>query len=221
MCSSLDVPLTHTTSSEVIASHLNKTGGKHNKLLVFATYTSVKKIETAAREVQKPFSLVVLDEAHFTAGKGDDSGRALSEEYIRADRRLFLTATPRLLGRGKADGGNANAGGDNELVTMRSMDDEALFGPIVYSLKRSEAIQHGITVPVKLTVVEKRNGAHPETLELIAHAQENMNTDESASLEYAFKALIVQDFVERHNLKKIISFSRTNERSRLLHGALS
>mmetsp|Transcript_57827 Transcript_57827/g.113831 ORF Transcript_57827/g.113831 Transcript_57827/m.113831 type:complete len:261 (+) Transcript_57827:123-905(+) len=79
VCSSLDVPLTHTTSPEVIAGHLNKTGGKHNKLLVFATYASVKNLEVAAREVQNPFSLVVLDEAHFTAGKGDDSGRALHE----------------------------------------------------------------------------------------------------------------------------------------------
>jgi len=79
VCSFLDEPLTHTTFPELIASHLNKTGGKQNKLLVFATYASVKKNEIAVKEVQYPFSLVVLDEAHFTAGKGDDSGRALHE----------------------------------------------------------------------------------------------------------------------------------------------
>jgi len=36
---------------------------------------------------------------------------------------------------------------------MRSMDDERLFGPIVYRLKCADAVRLGLTVPVKLAVV--------------------------------------------------------------------
>ena len=46
----------------------------------------------------------------------------LRDGFIRASRRLFLTATPRLIG--------AARDADGELVPAGSMDDEALFGRV-------------------------------------------------------------------------------------------
>jgi len=207
VCSSLSLDLQYTTDPSVITGHLTQTG--ENKLLVFSTYASVSAIEIATRGQDISFSLVVLDEAHFTAGQGEDRGRALQNECVLASRRLFLTATPRLLGKTK----RSTREGEDGLTTLRSMDNELLFGPTVYSLKRSEAIAFGITVPVKLTTVHIRRGG--------GHLLAPLSSLDSEAREVAFKALAIQEFATRHNLKKIISFSRTNARSRHLHQAVS
>lgn len=77
------------------------------------------------------FDLIICDEAHRTTGVtlvgSDESAfvKVHDPEYLRAAKRLYMTATPRIYDdNSKAKAGQANA-------VLASMDDEAVFGPEV------------------------------------------------------------------------------------------
>jgi len=205
VCSSLDAPLKMSTDPTTIGEHLNQEGA--NKLLVFSTYASAGRIEEALLMTpSNPFSLMVCDEAHVTAGLGDHSGTVLHNTRIPALRRLFTTATPRLLGKANPSSANDEDG----LTTLRSMDDEALYGPTVFKYTPSEAVAAGVTVPVKIVVVEKQEAKSNVLAKL-----------EPTVAEIGFRALALQDFAIRFERKKIIVFNGRNSRAEQLHLAAS
>ena len=80
------------------------------------------------------FDLAVVDEAHRCAGAATSSYKTiLRKDAIRAKRRLFFTATPVLFSM------HDQSRAANRNVRIASMDDHALFGPVVYRLSFSEA----------------------------------------------------------------------------------
>src|SRR5690349_21773286 len=65
----------------------------------------------------------------------------------RAKRRLFFTATPTLFApRDKQRARNVN-------VTLASMDDAELFGPVVYHLSFADAVEQGLLCPYQVAVI--------------------------------------------------------------------
>lgn len=95
-------------------------------VIAVTTYASLSVIAQISSGAA-PWDLVVIDEAHRSAGA---EGRAWSvvhdDTAIPARRRLSLTATPRIYRNGDTD--------------VISMDDTAVFGPPVHRLSFSEAI---------------------------------------------------------------------------------
>ncbi|MEH0415855.1 DEAD/DEAH box helicase family protein [Streptomyces scabiei] len=68
-------------------------------LTVICTYDSLDKIEQTQRTgyAVPPFDLAVMDEAHRIAGRADKKWAIVNDaQRIRADRRLYMTATPRI-----------------------------------------------------------------------------------------------------------------------------
>ncbi|WP_246890369.1 DEAD/DEAH box helicase family protein [Streptomyces scabiei] len=66
-------------------------------LTVICTYDSLDKIEQTQRTgyAVPPFDLAVMDEAHRIAGRADKKWAIVNDaQRIRADRRLYMTATP-------------------------------------------------------------------------------------------------------------------------------
>ena len=97
--------------------------------VVFATYQSIDVVAEAQRLGVGGFDLVICDEAHRTTGvtlAGQDESHFVKVhdgDYLKADRRLYMTATPRVFGdavRKKAT--------DAEAV-LADMGDETVFGP--------------------------------------------------------------------------------------------
>ena len=137
-----------TTDPAEIAVFLKSKG----PYVVFGTYTSSARIATAQKKAGVPaFDLVVADEAHRIAGavgKADKEERAqrvvLDEKGIRAERRLFATATPRVYGGDKKK--------DGEEIVLESMDDPTRFGEEVYKLTFQQAVDLKRLVPYKLLV---------------------------------------------------------------------
>ncbi|MGN5376937.1 DEAD/DEAH box helicase family protein [Streptomyces lasalocidi] len=67
-------------------------------LTVICTYDSLDKIENTqhTRYEVPPFDLAVMDEAHRIAGRTDKKWAVINDAtLIRAERRLYMTATPR------------------------------------------------------------------------------------------------------------------------------
>lgn len=73
-----------------------------NLLVVFSTYQSIAVIAEAQKTFQRPFDLIICDEAHRTTGvtlkDAEDSAfvKVHDNAFIQAKKRLYMTATPRL-----------------------------------------------------------------------------------------------------------------------------
>lgn len=132
------------------------------RVTVFATYASLGlgTLERAHRAGLEAWDLVVVDEAHRTSGTAGKPWAAVHDQQrVSAVRRLYMTATPRLwepdgdwAGGSGSDGGNGASAPEGRLVA--SMDDEAVFGPVVYELSLSEAIERGLVAPYRVICVD-------------------------------------------------------------------
>ncbi|MEW1926802.1 Helicase associated domain protein [Streptomyces sp. NPDC088360] len=139
-----DIPL--TTDPAELAALTTQSG----PLTAYATYASLPVVITAHRDHHQPaWDLVVVDEAHRTAGRLGKAWAAVHhDDQLPATRRLYLTATPRIWD----DTTNAKATGDGEGEEAASMDDEALFGPVAYRLSLSDAIDLGLLADYQILV---------------------------------------------------------------------
>ncbi|MCZ7430163.1 DEAD/DEAH box helicase [Streptomyces sp. WMMC1477] len=93
------------------------------------------------------FDLLVVDEAHRTSGDlGKSWAAALDQQRVPTARRLFMTATPRLWEAPPA------SGGEGRLVA--SMDNEALYGPMLFELELMESVERGLLARWEIDVLE-------------------------------------------------------------------
>ena len=121
-----DAPFPVTSEVEEIAKFLKQPKPK----VVFCTYQSSDLIAQAQLDDSVPtFDMALADEAHRCAGKADAGfATILDSEKIRADKRLFTTATPRYFGKTVKDAAKAID------LAVVGMDDEAVFGPVIHKL---------------------------------------------------------------------------------------
>lgn len=146
------VGVTVTTSAEELRERL-RAPTRHDTLrLVVTTYQSTPTIARAVKGVVKKtmFDYLIADEAHHVAGQSPTSkkGRAfqtvLDDTQIRAARRLFLTATPRVVTPPRRDGEEEHDleyYGVESKKDVFSMDDEEVFGPVFYEMTLAQAIE--------------------------------------------------------------------------------
>lgn len=121
--------------------------------LFFSTYQSINVVHDFQQKTGVPFDLVICDEAHRTTGvtlAGEDDSnfvRVHDNEYINAEKRLYMTATPRIY----ADGSKQKAKDNSALLC--SMDDESIYGPEFYRLSFSDAVSQGLLSDYKVIVL--------------------------------------------------------------------
>lgn len=139
-------------------------------VVVFSTYQSIDVIHQAQEMGLPEFDLVVCDEAHRTTGsalpgvsKKDASAfmKVHYDENVRAKKRLYMTATPRIYGE------TAKRKGAEDDFTIASMDDESLYGPVAYQIKFGEAVEKKLLTDYKVVVLaveeDALRGRMPET----------------------------------------------------------
>ncbi|GHG83540.1 DEAD/DEAH box helicase [Streptomyces griseocarneus] len=152
----------HSTNSPgFLASWL----ARNEQATVFVTLDSLPKIEQAqhTRHPAPVFDLLVVDEAHRTAGSWDKEWTALHDnQRIPADRRLYLTATPyewepprlteppttRPVLRRTA----ATAPEWDAPALIASMTDTKTFGPRLHTFSHADAIEAGVLADYQLVV---------------------------------------------------------------------
>lgn len=128
-----------TTDKKEVREFLRGNGRR----VVFSTYHSSEVIQGAQAVKDSPrFDLLIADEAHRCAGgSGGPFQIVLGERKIKADRRLFMTATPRWASKFHKQ---------TELV---GMDNPALFGEELHRLHYTDAVDRGLVVPFKVICV--------------------------------------------------------------------
>ncbi len=129
-----DAPIPVLNQPSEIAQFLEGDGDK----VVFSTYQSSPLIEEVhKRKKIDPFDLVVADEAHRCAssGKMDSTFTTiLDEKKIKAKKRLFTTATPRMHSL------RVRKAAEDRGVEIFGMDDTNVFGEVFHTLSFGEAI---------------------------------------------------------------------------------
>ena len=104
--------------------------------VIFSTYHS---IEVVMRSVDDTFDLILCDEAHRTAGIGSNSKESFltmvhHECNIKAKRRLYMTATPRIYTDSIKNKAQQK---EKEII---SMDDESVYGEVFHNLSFHDAV---------------------------------------------------------------------------------
>ena len=138
-----DIPLTTDPAELTVLTTTPRPG----PVTVYATYASLPAVIAAHRDYRLPaWDLVVVDEAHRTAGRLGKAWAAVHhDDQVPAARRLYLTATPRIWNPEDAPDGDGTE-------TVASMDDETLFGPVAYHLNLSDAIDLGLLADYQILV---------------------------------------------------------------------
>ena len=200
--SDLEYPV--TTNPDDIATFLRHRG----RQVVFSTYQSSPQIAEAQTLGRVPgFDLVIADEAHRCAGKVSSAyGTVLDDEAIRAKKRLFMTATPRTYTA------RVQKKADDEGIEVASMDDEAVFGPVVHQLNFGEAIEKGLLTDYQVVVVGVNEDRVKQMVDQrrIIKTDKDIQTDAKTLAKHVALAKAIRDY----GLRRTITFhSRINTAS--------
>ncbi len=148
-----DLSFPATTDASKLADRFFRFHEKRDMTVIFSTYQSIQVISEAQKLGVPEFDIIICDEAHRTTGvtanQEDDSNfvNVHKQDFIKAKKRLYMTATPRLyadMAKAKAEAAGA---------TLWSMDDEALYGSEFYRLGFGEAVQYGLLSDYKVMVL--------------------------------------------------------------------
>jgi predicted helicase len=163
---------------------------KAGMLVVFSTYQSIDVISRAQKEFKEDFDLIICDEAHRTTGvtlKDDEDSafvRVHDNDFIRAKKRLYMTATPRLYNE------NSKERAKQAEAYLCSMDDEAIYGPEFYRIGFGAAVDKKLLSDYKVLVLTMNEGQIPEALQnAIANKESEINTDDASKLIGCINAL--------------------------------
>ncbi|MCT9105309.1 DEAD/DEAH box helicase [Streptomyces mirabilis] len=176
--------------------------------LLISTYHSVGRIaEAYTLHALPPLDLVVLDEAHHTAGRaGKAYSAVLDNARIPAVFRLSLTATSRI---------HEGSDGTTDIV---SMDDEELYGKRVYELSFGSAIQRKLLADYEVAIVlVSDQDVHATLL-----AQDGGSHASSRSSDAATVAaqIALSQAMHEHDLRQVIAFHSRVARSKAFSATL-
>lgn len=188
-----------TTKADRLAAEMLKRHDDEHLSVVFSTYHSIDVISRAQHDYDlAAFDLVICDEAHRTTGAtfGDDDESAFvrvhDADYIRAAKRLYMTATPRIYGD------SAKVKAESGEVTLCSMDDEALYGKELFVINFSEAVQRGLLTDYKVLVLTVEESVISRRLqELLKDDDNQLKVDDAAKIVGCWKALAKQGLAEQ------------------------
>ena len=204
-----------TTSPKEVASFLRHRGPS----VVFSTYQSSSVIVEAFKEPGLPaFDIAIADEAHRCAGlSSSEFATILDPKAIKARRRLFMTATPRIYSEAVCDKAN-------ELeCELSSMDDPVKFGPVFHELKFSKAIKENLLCDYQVAIIGVDDSAYRD----YAERGTILTTDGKKITDARTLAghIALAKAIRKYGLRRVISFhsriSRAKEFSEIFPSVIS
>ncbi|WP_411076464.1 Helicase associated domain protein [Streptomyces sp. cmx-4-7] len=176
---------------------------------ILGTYASLgvlaEAFEGAYGQQLAPMDLTVVDEAHRTSGS---MGKAWADVHnqgvIPSHRRLYLTATPRIweewLNREVTEGVRDPL--PREMAA--SMDDEKVFGPVLYKLSLASAVSRGLLARYQIIVLELQDPViTPERL-----MGEDRHTEEVRGQRLGVLQAALLHTMAQHGLQTCLTFHR-------------
>ncbi|MFK4877743.1 DEAD/DEAH box helicase [Lactococcus petauri] len=170
-----DIGFPATTSTEkVLQNYKELEKSEPTELfVVYSTYQSIDVIGKAQKEGFPEFDLIIADEAHRTTGVtalGDEDSafvKVHNDNNIKGIKRLYQTATPKIYGA------DAKSKGAEMSVVISSMDDEEIYGHVIYRLGFGDAITRDILTDYKLMVLAVDENTIQKDMQNLVNDPEN------------------------------------------------
>lgn len=208
----VDLAVPACTNVKSVAKQLIDAKAKaKGMIVVYSTYQSIDVIskaqkylhgeiedeeqdlfDTAVEKNQNyTFDYIVCDEAHRTTGiilQGKEESsfvKVHNNEFIRAKKRLYMTATPRLYAP------EAKKKAEENSVMICSMDDIEKYGEEIYRIGFGEAVEKGLLADYKVLILTVRNDIQlPADMVADINAKDKeINTDDAVKLVGCINAL--------------------------------
>ena len=215
----LEIPV--TTKAEAVTVALKEDRGDA-MTVIFCTYQSLEVIEKAQKQGAPTVDLALCDEAHRTTGvdaPGDRTSPFVlihDEERLKAEKRLYMTATPRLYTEG------AKTKAATRDAEVFSMDDPGVYGPEFYRLPFSRAVEDRLLSDYKVVVLALSEEHVEAALQAhLAASGSEINITDAAKIVGCWRALENPEGSEgnpahRNPLKRAIAFTNTIRTSKRL-----
>jgi len=178
-----------TTTAQDLVKNLRFEPNKLN--VIFSTYQSLDVLIEAHGLGLPEFELVICDEAHRTAGvrrKGAEESvfkKVHYDEYIKAKKRLYMTATPKIVEVKDSDEAD-------QIAAMYNMNDPELFGPTFFEYTFVQATNDGVILPYTLLLlfIDRRKKKL-----LQQEFQKYLKQERALNVDYATKIKALEDFI--------------------------
>ena len=202
----LKIPVTTDPAS---ISHTLQNPDGDKMTVVFCTYQSLPLVEQAQDDGAPPFDIVFCDEAHRTTGveaPGDRTSPFVlvhDADRIRANKRLYMTATPRLYTEGAK---SKAARHDTEVF---SMDEPEIYGPEFHRLPFSKAVEIDELSDYKVVVL----AVSEREVNAALRGESDININDATKIVGCWRALQNPEYKENGNhepvkpLKRVIAFT--------------
>jgi predicted helicase len=218
----LDLAFPATTDAAKLAEGIaDPASGKMT--VVFATYQSIGVVSEAQLNHKMPrFDLIICDEAHRTTGATLDGQaesnfvRVHNDEVICGEKRLYMTATPRIFGD------SAKTKADEERITLATMDDEDTYGPTFFYRGFGWAVQEGLLTDYKVIVLAMDEGLVARSVQKrMADEGNALQLDDATKIIGCYKALTKEDIAvdvgaDTQPMKRALAFCRDIASSKLV-----
>ena len=190
-----------TTKADKLAAEMVKRHDDAHMSVVYSTYHSIDVISKAQHEYGlAAFDIIICDEAHRTTGSkfsGEDESNFVKvhdANFIKAAKRLYMTATPRIFGDA------AKIKQEQGEVALFSMDDENHYGKELHVINFSEAVSRGLLCDYKVVVLTVDQDHVSQRLQkLLADDNNSLKVDDAAKIVGCWKALSKQSLDDDFN----------------------
>ena len=185
-----DLAFPATTDAAKLAERLN--GGDNDQMtVVFSTYHSLDVVSKAQSEHGLPaFDLAICDEAHRTTGQIDADREASNfvrvhdRDFLRADKRLYMTATPRIY----TDAARSKA--RERSTVLCTMDDESMFGKVLFYRGFDWAIRNGLLSDYRVVVLALDEDLVSASVQRSLAADNELKLSDAVKILGSYKALM-------------------------------
>lgn len=179
--------------------------------VIISTLRSSHVLAAAVRRTV-PLGLVIFDEAHHLAGLADSfTRRVLDLDFLPTERRLFMTATPRLKLR-EAHG-----------VATVGMNQESVFGPVTGTYTYAERYADGFLSDYRILAVVVTDEQVREMLR--ARGAEYITRPGGPTLRMLASQIALARVREQYGVNKVLTFhprvSEAREFAETLHEAVA
>ncbi len=186
-----------TTDPEKIREQLTNPLPPGVMQVVFSTYHSSPKIESAAAGTNVAFDLIICDEAHRTTGVGASASERSyyqivhHDDHIPAEKRLYMTATPRVFTE-RAKQRLAELA-ENEDPDCYDMNDESVYGKELYRMSFGDAVERDYLSDYEILAISVSHQAYLQSIgpahDLIVGSDKEVTIDDAVRLAGCWDAL--------------------------------
>jgi len=206
----IDTGLLLTTSCNEIENYLKE----HSEVVIITTYQSSDVLSKVCMKLDFELDLIIYDEAHKTCGESSRLfSYLLNDKNIKTKKRLFTTATEKIY---KHRNGVVSSDEEDEVV---SMDNETIYGKVIYNYSFKKAIENGQLCDYKVIAPLINDLGFEKVLEKNKLVIDRGTEDEFESRYYMTAYLLCQNIVER-NLTHILTFNNTNANAKKMFDIL-